>query len=161
MKYYIKRFYGANRIELPDRNLSCFLLSVRFARTYGSYFHSFIHSSMTLQNFVWPGLFFSFVTFSYSRLLGRLISLSQDRKHPTGQHNHRINGFEPTIPAFERANTVPAIDRVATTIGSIILHLHYPFILKTKAEIATMSILIFLAPFAPSGLYIRYSGRGA
>jgi hypothetical protein len=30
-------------------------------------------------------------------------------------------GFEPAIPMFERANTVYALDRAATVIGSIII----------------------------------------
>jgi hypothetical protein len=30
-------------------------------------------------------------------------------------------GFEPTIPAFERAETVHALDRVATVVGMHIL----------------------------------------
>jgi hypothetical protein len=30
-------------------------------------------------------------------------------------------GFEPTIPVFERAKTVHALDRAATVIGFIIL----------------------------------------
>jgi hypothetical protein len=42
----------------------------------------------------------------------------------TGQHEHRLDaqtsmpwvGFEPTVPASERANTVHALDRAATVI---------------------------------------------
>jgi hypothetical protein len=30
---------------------------------------------------------------------------------------HALSGFEPTIPAFERAKTVHALDRAATVIG--------------------------------------------
>jgi hypothetical protein len=31
-------------------------------------------------------------------------------------------GFEPTIPVFERAKTVHALDRAATVIGSLVKH---------------------------------------
>jgi hypothetical protein len=32
-------------------------------------------------------------------------------------------GFEPTIPVIERRKTVHALDRAATVIGNVILHL--------------------------------------
>jgi hypothetical protein len=58
-------------------------------------------------------------------LLGRVINPSQGLYLNTWQHKHRINvythqtsmpwvGFEPTIPASERTNTVHALDRAAT-----------------------------------------------
>jgi hypothetical protein len=61
-------------------------------------------------------------------LTGRVISSSQGRYLNTGQHKHRIKaytyqtsmpwvGFEPTIPAFERAKTVHALDRATTVTG--------------------------------------------
>jgi hypothetical protein len=55
-------------------------------------------------------------------LLGRVISPSQGRYLTQTQNNHRQTsmprvGFEPTIPAFERAKTVHALDRAASTIG--------------------------------------------
>jgi hypothetical protein len=61
-------------------------------------------------------------------LLGQVISPSQGR-YLNAEHKHRINtythqtsmpwvGFEPTIPASERAKTVHALDRAATVIGS-------------------------------------------
>jgi hypothetical protein len=61
-------------------------------------------------------------------LLGRMISSSQGLYLNTGQHKHRINaythktfmpcvGFEPMIPASERAKTVHALDRLATVAG--------------------------------------------
>jgi hypothetical protein len=61
-------------------------------------------------------------------LLGRVISPSQGRYLDTGQHKHRINsythetsmfwvGFEPTIPASERAKIVHALDRAAAVTG--------------------------------------------
>jgi hypothetical protein len=61
-------------------------------------------------------------------LLGRRISLSQGRYLHTGQHKYKSKrtqtsmpqvGSEPTIPVFERAKTVHALDRVATVIGSL------------------------------------------
>jgi hypothetical protein len=66
--------------------------------------------------------------FSQTVGLGRVINPSQDRCLNTGQHKHRINaytyktsmpcvGFEPTIPASERARTVHALDRAATVTG--------------------------------------------
>jgi hypothetical protein len=61
-------------------------------------------------------------------LLGRVISSSQGRYLSTGQHKHRINtythqtsipwvGFEPTIPASERAKTIHALDHSVTVTG--------------------------------------------
>jgi hypothetical protein len=61
-------------------------------------------------------------------LIGRVISSSQGLYLNTGQHIHRINtyqtsipyvGFEPTIPASERAKTVHALDRWATVTGEM------------------------------------------
>jgi hypothetical protein len=56
-------------------------------------------------------------------LIGRVISPSQGRYLNTGQYEHRINihtkvhvrsGFEPTIPASERAKTAHALNRAVT-----------------------------------------------
>jgi hypothetical protein len=74
-------------------------------------------------------------------LLGRVMSPSQGRYLHTGQHKHRINaythqismlcvGFEPTIPATERAKTGRTSDRAATVTGSLPLHLQTPLQLK-------------------------------
>jgi hypothetical protein len=58
--------------------------------------------------------------------LGRVISSSQGLYLNIGQHKHRINTyqtsmpyvrFEPTILASERAKTVHALDRSATVTG--------------------------------------------
>jgi hypothetical protein len=54
--------------------------------------------------------------------LGRAISSSQRRYLTQTQNKHRHTsmpqvGFEPTIPAFERAKTVHALDRAANVIG--------------------------------------------
>jgi hypothetical protein len=82
-------------------------------------FHSFIHQWL-YSPLLGPGLFISFVIFFTQTvgLLGRGISPSQGRYLHTGQHKHRLNaytdmprvGFEPTIPAFERAKTVQSSD---------------------------------------------------
>jgi hypothetical protein len=81
---------------------------------------------MALQPLVDLGRFFSFLIYTQSLgLLGRLIGPSQGLYLHTGQHKHRINsqtsmprvGFETTIPVFERAETVLALDRSATVIG--------------------------------------------
>jgi hypothetical protein len=76
----------------------------------------------------WP-LLFSFMTILQTvGLLGRVISLSQGLYLNTGQHKHRINtythqtsmpyvGFDPTIPASERAKAVHAFDRSTTVTG--------------------------------------------
>jgi hypothetical protein len=55
-------------------------------------------------------------------LLGRVINPSQGRYLTQTQNKHRQTsmprvGFEPTIPAFERAKTVHALDHTATVIG--------------------------------------------
>jgi hypothetical protein len=79
-----------------------------------------------------PRLYFS-VSWTFLQtvgLLGRVISSSQGLYLNTGQHKHRINtythqtfmpcvGFEPTIPASERAKTVYVLDRSATVTGGL------------------------------------------
>jgi hypothetical protein len=66
-------------------------------------------------------------------LLGRVISSSHGLYLYTGQHNHRKTharththqtsipcvGFEPTIPASERAKTMHALDRSGTVTGPV------------------------------------------
>jgi hypothetical protein len=55
---------------------------------------------------------------------------------------HRINahismpgvGFEPTVPALERAKTVHALDRAATVIGSLDLA-EYTYVAVPKIKI--------------------------
>jgi hypothetical protein len=88
-----------------------------------------IYLSMALQPFSGLLPLFQFLElFTQSVALnGRCTSPSQGRYLHTGQRKHRINtqtsmprvGFEPTIPVFERAKTVHAIDRRATAIGLI------------------------------------------
>jgi hypothetical protein len=72
------------------------------------------------------GHFFSFLTYTQLvRLLGRVISPSQGHYLHTQKHKHRMNSqtsmpqmaFEHTIPVFEWAKTVHALDREGTVIG--------------------------------------------
>jgi hypothetical protein len=64
----------------------------------------------------WPPIFSFMIILQTVGLLGRVMSSSQGFYLNTGQHEHRINtytyqtsmpcvGFEPTIPASERAKT--------------------------------------------------------
>jgi hypothetical protein len=83
---------------------------------------------------------FSFMIISQTvGLLGRVISLSKGLYLNTGQHKYRINtytyqtsmpcvGFEPTIPASERAKTVHALHCSATVTGltmNVLEYLHW------------------------------------
>jgi hypothetical protein len=43
-------------------------------------------------------------------------------------------GFEPTIPVFERAKTVHALDRAATVIGKYMRVTNFSFSLKHDAD---------------------------
>jgi hypothetical protein len=76
----------------------------------------------------WPLIFSFLIILQTLGLLGRVISSSQGLYRNTGQHKHRINtytyqtsmpcmGFEPTIPASERAKTVHTLDSWATVTG--------------------------------------------
>jgi hypothetical protein len=65
-------------------------------------------------------LFSFFIFYTVGRTLGRVISLTQGRSLHTGQHIQTSIpqlGFEPTIPVFERAKTVHALDGAAIVIG--------------------------------------------
>jgi hypothetical protein len=65
-----------------------------------------------------------FLNLRYSvGLLGRVIRPSQSRYLTQTQNKHKQTsmpqvGFEPTIPAFERAKTFHALDCAATGIGT-------------------------------------------
>jgi hypothetical protein len=101
-------------------------------------------------------------------LLGRVVSLSQGRCLNTGQHKHRINarahthththththqtslpwvGFDPTIPASERAKTVHALDRAATVIGYLLPeHIsYYQLTIHQAGMFRAISILLFIS----------------
>jgi hypothetical protein len=83
----------------------------------------FTGSAAPLELGLW---FFSFmIILQIVGLLGRVISSSQGLYLNTGQHKHKINayahqtlvpfvGFQPTIPASERAKTVHSLERSAT-----------------------------------------------
>jgi hypothetical protein len=81
---------------------------------------------MALKTFVgpWPILQYRNLFTEAVGLLGRAISQSHGRYLSKGQHkqNKRTQtsmsqvGFEPTIPAFELAKTVLALECVATVI---------------------------------------------
>jgi hypothetical protein len=70
---------------------------------------------------------YSFLILRHSVGLLRRGSAHRNAATYTGQRKHRINtdrypylhcvGFEPTIPVFERAKTVYALDPVASVIG--------------------------------------------
>jgi hypothetical protein len=87
-----------------------------------------------------------------------VISPSQGRYLNTGQHSHRISsytnktsipwvGFEPTIPASERAKTVHALDRAATVTGiaSTIVYL----LSQVKSYNLTSNVAVNYLPFLP------------
>jgi hypothetical protein len=84
-------------------------------------------SSMALQPLWALAAFLSSVIYTQSvLLLGRVISPSQGRYLHTGQTQTQNKctqipmprgGFESTIPAFQRADTVHALDGTATVIG--------------------------------------------
>jgi hypothetical protein len=90
--------------------------------------------SMAQQPLVGPRPLFQFLDlFTQSvGLLRRGIGPSQGRYLRTGQHKQNKSTqtsmpqvrFEPTIPVFERAKTVHALDRAATVIGHLsIIHI--------------------------------------
>jgi hypothetical protein len=88
-----------------------------------------IYLPMALRPFVGPWPLFSFLIFytASRRLLGQGFSPSQGRYLHIGQHKHRKNAhrypFEPTIPVFEWAKTVHALDGTATVIGDLFIYL--------------------------------------
>jgi hypothetical protein len=96
---------------------------------WSSFIHSFIHPSSALQPFVGPWPLPQFRNLFYTD--GRTHWASDQpvaRPLPTHrttqtQNKHTIQtsmpqvGFEPTIPAFERAKTVHALHHASTAIG--------------------------------------------
>jgi hypothetical protein len=95
-----------------------------------SFIYLFIHLLMTLQPFVgpWPLLQFRNLFYTAGRtpwtgnqpvvrpLPTRRTTQAQNKRTQTSMSSV---GFEPTIPAFERAKTVHALDRAATVIGPV------------------------------------------
>jgi hypothetical protein len=98
-----------------------FLLCLTLRSSGADYSHIFQQSVYCSTTRVDLGRFFSFLIHRQSSgLCGQGISPSQGRYLHTEQHKHRINTekhpwarlkFEPTIPVFERAKTVHALDR--------------------------------------------------
>jgi hypothetical protein len=61
-------------------------------------------------------------------------------------------GFEPTIPVFERAKTVHALDRAATAIGTIVLLLEKLSVEGNEIKInlpATKSVYKYFCTVSP------------
>jgi hypothetical protein len=86
------------------------------------YIHTYIHPSIHPSIHPWLyspfldlGRFCSFLILcTVGRLLGRGSARRKDKRTQTSMP---WVGFEPTIPAFERAKTVNALGHVATVIG--------------------------------------------
>jgi hypothetical protein len=94
-----------------------------------SLINSFTHSSMALQ-WLWPLLQFRNLFYTDGRSpwtsdqpVARPLpthKTTQTQKKRTQTSMPRV-GFEPTIPAFERAKTVHAVDRAASVILILVL----------------------------------------
>jgi hypothetical protein len=115
---------------------------------------SFTYSSVALEPFVWYWLLLQFRSpFCTDGTTPSTSDQPVARPLPSGQYKQRINaythqtpipwvGFEPTIPAFELAKTVHALDFAAIEIGvySIIASLKYVYVsirvMKVKRLIA-------------------------
>jgi hypothetical protein len=69
-------------------------------------------------------------------------------------------GFEPTIPEFERAKTVHALDCVATVVGRETDELH-KFSFSCKNGFAQMSLSILVLPSTYACLDNLYSSGKA
>jgi hypothetical protein len=85
-----------------------------------------IYLSMALQPFFfgpWPLFQFLNLFTQLIGLLGREISLSQGyylyKQNKRTQTSMPQVGFESTIPVFDRAKKIHALDRAATVIGAI------------------------------------------
>jgi hypothetical protein len=88
---------------------------------------SFFYPSMALQSFIRPWPLFSFLVLYTVGSTSWTEDQSVARPLPTHRTTQTQNkrkqtsmagvGFEPRIPAFERAKTVHTLDRAATLIG--------------------------------------------
>jgi hypothetical protein len=89
---------------------------------------------------------FKFLNLRHSvGLLGRVISPSQGRYLTQTQNKHRQTsrvGFEPTIPAFDRAKTVHVLDRAANMFGTLTFTLP-----QMSIPTPSFGIYGFLSPF--------------
>jgi hypothetical protein len=75
---------------------------------------------MAVRSFVGPWRLFSFLILHRGGSVRRKTSTytkATETENKCTQISIPRVGFEPTIPAFERANTVHASDRAATVIG--------------------------------------------
>jgi hypothetical protein len=96
--------------------------------------HSFIHSSMVLEPFVGSWALFSFFVFytvDRTHWTGDQPAARPLLAHMTAQTQNKLThtfmprmGFEPTILAFKRVETVHALDRAVTVIGLSALGSH-------------------------------------
>jgi hypothetical protein len=112
---------GVSRRMLVRRMAPLSTLCFQYSFAFTSLFFYWLYSPLG----PWPLLFSFMIILQTLSVLGRVISSSQGLYLNTGQHKHRMNtythqtsmpcvGFEPTIPASERAKTVHALDRSAT-----------------------------------------------
>jgi hypothetical protein len=114
---------------------------------------SFLLLPLSSIGHLWNALFhFNFLILRQSvGLLGQGISPSQGRY----LYKHRVNtksmpwvGFEPTIPAFERAKTVAASDRAAIAIGYVsytqVKSLHLVSAIPASSGVAQVSFISML-----------------
>jgi hypothetical protein len=98
----------------------------------------FIHSSMALRPFVgpWPllqfrNLFFFYIDDRTPWTSDQPVGRPRLTYRATQTQNKRIRTstpgveFEPTIPAFEQAKILPALDRAGTVIGLFHIILYY------------------------------------
>jgi hypothetical protein len=109
------------RTQLKQPDAGCRNYQLKKSRVLSIYIY--VYGSTALGDL---GRFFSLFIHTQSvGLLGKGISLSQGRYLHTEQQRHRLNaqtsmprvGFELTIPIFERAKTVHALERAATVVG--------------------------------------------
>jgi hypothetical protein len=100
---------------------------LNFPHRLNAHYNLSAYGSTALVGF---GRFFSFLIYTQSvGLLGRGISQSQGH-YLHAEYTHIETsmtwaGFEPTIPVFELAKTVHALDRAATVIGASQSLVHY------------------------------------
>jgi hypothetical protein len=108
----------------------------------------------------WSPIFSFMIILQTVGLFRRVISSSQGLYLNTEQHKHKINtytyqtfmpcvGFEPTIPASERAKTVHALDRSATVTGHLVLE---SFVIWRNKLAAVITLLTCVREVSGSNL---------
>jgi hypothetical protein len=145
-----------HRISIPNRGRGVFSSPLCPYQPWGSaslLSNEFIHSTMVLQPFVgpWPLLQFRNLFYRDGRTpwpSDQPVARSLPVHRTTKTQNKRPHtsmpwvGFEPTIPAFEGAKTVHALDRATTMTGlSNEYRCHFPNIKRpeSKADHSTLS----------------------